>query len=145
MPSKSVHVEIVQTSSFRTDCTTGRHTVIIDQPTPAGGTDAGPTPLDYQLVALGGCIAAIGRIIVNQRRLSVRGIRVTVEGQLNTDGLLGKPGPDRVGFAAIQVRAAINADLPREQKEALLREIDRRCPISDNLQNATPVSVTLVD
>jgi hypothetical protein len=62
MPAKKVQVEIRQGEAFRTECRAGKHVVIIDQPAP-GGTDAGPTPLDVQLMALGGCVAAIGRII----------------------------------------------------------------------------------
>jgi len=143
MPSKNVHVEINQANSFKTDCVAGRHTVVIDQPVAAGGTDAGPTPLDYQLFALGGCIAAIGRIIVNQRKLPVRGFRVSVTGELNTDRLLGKPVSARVGFSAIQATVSIDADMTPAEKEKLLHEIDERCPISDNLQNATAVTVKL--
>ena len=30
-----------------------------------------------------------------------------------------------------------------EEKEAFLEEIDRRCPVSDNLMNLTPVTVQL--
>ena len=30
------------------------------------------------------------------------------------------------------------------EKEKFLHDIDARCPISENLQNATPVSVVLV-
>ena len=90
MPAKTVQVEIKQGSGFKTECRAGKHLVVIDQPAPAGGTDAGPTPLDVQLMVLGGCLAAIGRIIANQRKLVMRGIEVTVEGEIDTDGLLGK-------------------------------------------------------
>lgn len=143
MPSKNVPVEISQANSFKTECVAGRHTVIIDQPIPAGGTDAGPTPLDYQLIALGGCIAAIGRIVANQRQLPIRGFRVKVTGEINTDRLLGKPASTRVGFSAIKASVAIDADLTTAEKAKLLHEIDERCPISENLKNATPITVTL--
>jgi len=143
MPVKTVKVEIKQGSGFRTECRAGKHVVIIDQPTPAGGTDAGPTPLDVQLMALGGCIAAIGRIIANQRKLAVRGIEITVVGEIDTDGLLGKPSPHRVGFSAITARVKIDADLSAAEKENLLHEIDERCPISENLKNITPASIVL--
>lgn len=145
MPLKNVQVEVKQNASFRTECTAGKHTVVIDQPAAAGGTDTGPTPLDYQLIALGGCIAAIGRIIANQRKLPIHGFRVTVNGEINTDGLLGKTGTGRVGFSTIKAAVTIDADLTKEEKAKLLHEIDLRCPISENLQNVTPVSVTLVD
>lgn len=143
MPAKKVQVEIKQGAGFRTECKVGKHTVIIDQPAPAGGTDAGPTPLDVQLMALGGCVAAIGRIIANQRKLAVRGIEVTVEGDIDTDGLLGKPTQQRVGFSAITARVKIDADMSPAEKEQFLHDIDARCPISENLQNATPVNMIL--
>jgi len=143
MPAKTVQIEIKQGAGFRTECRAGKHTLIIDQPTAAGGTDAGPTPLDYQLIAAGGCIATIGRIVANQRRLAIRGLEVVVEGELDTDGLLGKPSPNRVGYSAITARVKIDADLTPAEKERLLHEIDERCPISDNLKNTTPVKVVL--
>jgi len=143
MPAKTIQVELEQIHSFRTEGRAGKHTVIIDQPAAAGGTDAGPTPLDYQLIALGGCLAAIGRIIANQRRLPIRGFRVTVTGEINTDRLLGKPATTRVGFSAIQASVSVDADLTTEEKEKLLREIDERCPISENLQAPTPVTIKL--
>jgi putative redox protein len=144
MPAKKVQVEIKQGSGFRTECRAGKHTVIIDQPAPAGGTDEGATPLDVQLMALGGCVAAIGRIIANQRKLDVRGIEVTVEGDIDTDGLLGKPTGKRTGFSAITARVKIDADMSVAEKEKFLHEIDLRCPISENIQNATPVSMIIV-
>ncbi len=141
MAAKKVQVEIKQGAGFRTECRAGKHVVVIDQPVAAGGTDVGPTPLDYQLIALGGCIAAIGRIIANQRRLPIRGISVTVAGDLDTDRLLGKPVQSRVGFSTIKAVVDIDADLSREEKERLLHEIDERCPISDNLKNATVIEL----
>jgi len=143
MPAKKVQVEIKQGAGFKTECRAGKHVVIIDQPAPAGGTDAGATPLDVQLMALGGCVAAIGRIIANQRKLAVRGIEVTVEGDIDTDGLLGIASDKRVGFSAITARVKIDADMSAAEKEQFLRDIDARCPISENLQNATPIRIVL--
>lgn len=145
MPAKKVLVEVRQGGAFKTECTAGKHMVVVDQPAAAGGTDEGPTPLDYQLISLGGCIAAVGRIIANQRHLPIRGIRVSVEGELNTDRLLGKTAQDRAGFSSVRAVVEIDADLPREEKARLLSEIDDRCPISDNLRNPTPVTIVLAE
>ncbi len=145
MPAKTVHVRVQQGAGYRTECSAGKHQLVIDQPTAAGGTDSGPSPLEYQLMALGGCIAAIGRIMANQRRLPVRGFEIEVSGPINTDGLLGKPSPDRVGFQGFEVRVKVDADMTREEKERYIHEIDARCPISENLQNPTPVRVVLAE
>jgi uncharacterized OsmC-like protein len=141
MPAKKVMVQLEQGTGFKTLCTSGKHTIVIDQPAASGGTDAGPTPLDYQLFALGGCLAAIGRIMAMQRRLPVRGFQVTVEGDINTDALLGKSSPDRVGFKSITAKVRVDGDLSDEEKQKLIHEIDSRCPISENLKNPTPVSI----
>lgn len=143
MGAKKVQVMVRQGAGFRTECTAGKHTVIIDQPASAGGTDAGPSPLEIQMMALGGCIAAIGRIIAHQRKLAIRGLEIALEADIDTDGLLGKPTNSRVGFTEIRGRARIDADLPAAEKDALLHEIDRRCPISENLQNGTRIRFML--
>jgi len=145
MPEKHVQVDVVQGETFLTKCQAGRHTLIMDQPVAFGGTDAGPTPLDYQLMALGGCLAAIARIIARQRHLALRGIRVSLEGVLNTDKLLGKESTSRVGFSSIKALVTLDADFSLEEKKLLLQELEQRCPISDNLLNSTPVTIELAE
>ncbi len=38
---------------FEQQVTVGRHRLVADEPEAQGGTDAGPSPYDYLLVALG--------------------------------------------------------------------------------------------
>jgi len=54
----SQEARVVRTGEgLRTEMEAGGHTVIADEPEGLGGTDAGPTPYDYLLAALGGCTA----------------------------------------------------------------------------------------
>jgi putative redox protein len=110
-----------------------------------GGTDAGPTPLEYLFCALAGCIASIARIVAHQQRIQLRGMEVVVEGDLDVDSLLGKTRENRSGFVGVRVRAKIDADLSVEQKREFLKEVDERCPVSDNLRQLTPVVAELVE
>ena len=110
----------------------------IDQPAPMG-EDTGATPLEYFFFALAGCIVTIGKIIAKQKRLDVRGINVEVEGGLNPEVLMGKCDTERAGFQNIKVFVEVDADMTEEEKKAFVAEIDSRCPISDNIENASDI------
>lgn len=143
MAIKTVRVEAAQRSGYEMKVKAGNHTVVIDQPRPAG-TDAGPNPLEYFFVSLAGCIGAVARIIADQRKMDLKGISLTVEGELDTDRLFGIGTDVRAGFSEIRVRADFDADMTPEEKSAFLKEIDSRCPISDVMLNGTSVKFETV-
>ncbi len=116
---------------FRTEISCSNN-FIVDQPKPAGNNE-GPNPMEIFLSSLPACICAIGRIIANQRRLPVHGISVKLEGDIDKDFLLGKTEEGRAGFVEIRTFVEIDADMTQEEKEAYLHDIEKRCPIADNM------------
>jgi uncharacterized OsmC-like protein len=143
MPLKKYTARSVMCEGFRTECIVdGDHVLIIDQPMPMG-SDEGANPLSYQLVSLAGCISAIARIVAGQKKLVLKGLKVSVEAEIDTDFLLGMTAGGRAGFTSISASVEIDADMTREEKQAFLDEVDRRCPISDVLMTGTRVSVVL--
>ncbi len=143
MPVKKYTARSVMGGGFRTECTVdGDHVLIIDQPMPMGG-DEGANPLSYQLVALAGCLSAIARIVASQKKLPLSGLEVSVEADIDTDFLLGQSTSGRAGFTSISAKVEVQADMTREEKQAFLDEVDRRCPISDVLMAGTSVKVAL--
>jgi uncharacterized OsmC-like protein len=137
---KHVAVEAHLGERFKIESRIGNHTLFVDQPKTGGGEDAGPTPLEYLFLSLAGCIATIGRIAAKQKRIELRGMDVKVEGDLDVEGLMGRATAGRSGFGGITVTVKVDADLGREEKEAFVRELDVRCPVSDNLHNPTPMT-----
>jgi putative redox protein len=137
---KHVKVEAHLGERFKIQSTIGNHTLYVDQPKTGGGEDTGPTPLEYLFLSLGGCLATIARIAAKQKRIDLRGLDVTVEGDLDVEGLMGRNPGGRSGFGGITVTVKLDADLTQEQKEAFLHEVDARCPVSDNLHNLTPMT-----
>ena len=119
------------------------HKVTIDQPEQAGGTDEGPTPLEYFLFSLAGCIQSIARIAATQQKIEMRGMTIDVAAELNPMGLLGKATEDRVGFQTITVKAQIDADLTEAEKAEFLDAVCDRCPLHDNIKLATVVDHSL--
>lgn len=120
------------------------HKMVIDQPTAAGGKNEGPTPLEYFLFSLAGCIASIARIAAMQQKIELRGMELKVDATLNPAGLMGKDTDDRVGFQTISVDASIDADMSDVEKKTFLDAVCDRCPLHDNIKLETRVDHQLV-
>jgi putative redox protein len=142
---KHVMVDARQIDGFTIECQARNHKVIVDQPLAGGGQDCGPNPLEYLFFSLAGCIITIGHIIAKQRQLPIRNIQVRVEGDLDTAVLMGKSTEVRAGFSAIRVITSIDADMTQAEKEQFLKDVDARCPISDNIHSLTPIELVVED
>jgi uncharacterized OsmC-like protein len=141
---KKVQVEAHLGERFKIESKIGNHTLVVDQPKTGGGEDAGPTPLEYFFLSLAGCIGTIARIAAKQKRIALRSMDVKVEGDLDVEGLMGRNPEARVGFSGITVTVKMDADMSQEEKEAFAHEVDRRCPVSANIHDATPMRVVVV-
>jgi putative redox protein len=140
---KTVTVKATGPDGWVVKTVAGKHEAFIDQPEAMGGTDTAPTPLDYIFVALGGCLVTIAKIVAMQRKIDLRGVEVDVSGEINLEVLRGQNTVDRAGFESMTAVVKIDADLSDEEKEEFLEEVDRRCPVSDNLMKETPITVKL--
>ena len=145
MPHKNVTVYTELGAGTKIDCKAGNHSFIIDQPANAGGEDLGPTPLEYFLASLAGCIASIARIVAKQKKVDLKALKITAIGDINTDVLLGRNTEERAGFQSIALQVSIDADLADIQKVEFINEIERRCPVSENTVHATEVKVNLMN
>ena len=134
---KTVKINAEWKGAMQVDVTARNHTVVIDQPEAMGGQNAGANPLEVFLAALGGCLGTVASIAAKQQRIDLRGFNVSVEGDLDTDYLMGKTKEGRAGFTEIRIAVDIDADLSDEEKAAFFEEVDSRCPISDNMLKQT--------
>jgi len=144
MPISTVKLDAKVRDGFKTEVNCS-HNFIIDQPKQGGGQDLGPNPLEIFLSSLPACICAIGKIISNQKRLNVRGIDVKVEDDIDKDFLMGKTEEGRAGFTEIRSYINIDADMSNKEKQAFIEEIEKRCPIADNMANQSAVKAILVE
>ena len=144
MPSKSVAIHSALGAGTKIRCTAVGHAFIIDQPKSAGGEDAGPTPLEYYLASVAGCVLSIARIVARQKKIELRKMEIDAAGKIDTDVLMGSNTSGRAGFESIGLNVRIDAELSDAQKEEFLEEVMRRCPVSENTKNPTKITTTIV-
>ncbi len=128
--------------SFRTEIQCS-NPFVIDQPVGAGGK-TGPDPLEVFISSLPACICAIARIVAMQRGIALRGVEAHAEADIDKNFLLGKTTEGRAGFVAIRVKVKINADMTEAEKVAFLHEVEKRCPIADNMAGTTSITAHVV-
>ncbi|MCL1827024.1 MAG: OsmC family protein [Candidatus Cloacimonetes bacterium] len=140
MPKKQVIATASIGDSYLIDVQARHFSYKIDQPAPVGA-DSAPTPLDYFLFSLGGCMCTIGKTLADYRKIALRSIKVEINGDIDTDFLLGKTDEGRAGFTKIQMKVNIDADMTKAEKEAFVEEIEKRCPLADNVKEKSNIEV----
>jgi uncharacterized OsmC-like protein len=116
-------------------------TIDADHPAVLVGTDQGPTPAELLLNALASCLMAGLGNIAAARGVELRGVRCTVEGDIDLRGILGIEGSVRNGFQDIRVVFHVDGDGDAETLAALVRQSQARSAVFDVLTHGTAVSV----
>ena len=113
----------------------------IDHPLAFAAQDNGISPVEYVLVALGGCLTAGIASIAQHRKIQLRSVQATVEADEDLHGILGADPNVRNGFTGVRVSYQIDADATPEQIKALVAQSQKRSAVYDILTNPTPVTV----
>ncbi|APE29603.1 osmotically inducible protein C [Halomonas aestuarii] len=118
-----------------------RFTFDTDHPEVFASEDHGPTPVEYVLVGLAGCLTAGIAAIAQHRGIQLHSIRARLEGEMDIQGILGMDRDVRNGFDEVRVIFEVDADATREEIEALVAQSQKRSAVFDILTNPTHVSV----
>lgn len=129
-PMKAVATATVRSAgaNYRHDIETGSHRLVADEPTRAGGGNAGPAPYDLVLSGLGACTAITLQMYAQRKGWDL--------GELQVELTLHK---NRDGDAAIQRVLHCSGSLDDAQWARLL-EIAGKTPVTLTLQAGAPIS-----
>ncbi|CAM1348704.1 OsmC family protein [Tenacibaculum crassostreae] len=110
------------------------HFAVIDEPIEAGGDDNAPTPVEYLLTAIGGCVSITLRMYAERKGWDLGEITVNVrqKEELTSEGIK-KSLIEEVSF---------EKEVNQEQRDKLL-EIAGKCPIAKMVKEATPIATTI--
>jgi putative redox protein len=105
-----------------------RHRLIADEPAGMGGTDAGPTPYDLLLGALGACTSMTLRMYADRKQLPLEGVKVRLR-YTRIHALDCAACETKIGrIDHIEREIELLGTLSEEQRQRLLEMADR-CPV----------------
>ncbi len=119
----------------------GRHLVVADEPTEAGGGDTGPSPYALLLMALGSCTSMTLRMYAQRSGWPLTGIRVRLKhfrGHAADAEALGE------GAFLDRIERVIELDGPLDEvQRARLIKISESCPVHRTLSHRTLINTSL--
>jgi len=120
-----------------------RDAFVIDNAEPSliVGNDEAPSPVEYLLHALVGCLTTTFVYHAAMKGVQVRAIESQVQGQVDLRSFLGLREHLPGGFEAVQVRFRVAADCPESELASLMDAARRRSPVANFVVRAVPTSV----
>ncbi|WP_339886135.1 OsmC family protein [Polaribacter vadi] len=111
------------------------HFAVLDEPIKAGGGDTGPTPVEYLLTAIGGCVAMTLRMYAERKDWNLGEIKVIVsqKEELTSSGIK-KSLIEEISF---------ENEITDEQRIKLL-EIAGKCPVAKMVKGETEIATSIV-
>lgn len=108
----------------------GGHTLVVDEPVEAGGSDTGPSPTRLVAAGLASCVAVTVEMYAERKGWDVGAVEADVDFEYE-------------GFVptSFAVTLRLPPELSDEQRERLLT-IARKCPVHELLAGETPVVVS---
>src|ERR687897_1112740 len=143
MNTEDNRVVVRTESTLRTDVMANGHPLVAGEPVSAGGTDAGPTPYNYLLVALGSCTAMTLRMYADRKGWPLESVTVRLSHQKiharDCEECETKDGKiDQIG---LDIELAGPLEEPQRRR---LLEIAERCPIHRTLESEVMMETSLV-
>ena len=96
-------------------------------------------PVEYLLASLGSCQVITYQVVASLKGIQLNNVKVETKGNIDWRGFLGIDENVRPGYHKIEVETIIDSDESPERIQELIKEVEARCPVLDNLVNTVKV------
>jgi len=129
-------------SGFAQQVAAGPHRLAVDEPASAGGTDAGPSPYDLLLAALGSCTSMTVALYARRKQWPLEAVTVRLRhAKLHAaDCAACETGEGRLDRIEREVELVGPLD---DAQRARLLEIANRCPVHRTLTSTVDIETRL--
>jgi putative redox protein len=138
----TVTVTEAGSGTYTQEITAGHHRLIADEPRPIGD-DAGPTPYDLLLAALGSCTSMTVRMYAERKAWPLERVRVTLRHSRIHAEDCAECETTKGFISHIDRDIELVGDLDDTQRQRLMQIADR-CPVHQTLTSEINITTTAV-
>jgi putative redox protein len=135
-------VIVKSSGSLRQEIGVGAHTLYADEPVEAGGDDAGPTPYELLLAAIGACTSMTLLLYARRRGWTLEDVEVRLSHHRDYARDCEECPEKATRIDVIERRIALKGQLNEAQRTRLL-EIAEKCPVHQTLTGTIRIDDTL--
>jgi uncharacterized OsmC-like protein len=132
-------VVVSSAGGFRQEAWAGRHTFSVDEPTEVGGTDAGPTPYELLLAALGACTSMTLQMYARRKGWPLEHVEV----RLKHSRIHARDCEDceqKEGYLDHLTKEIVVEGSLSDEQVTRLGEIAEKCPVNRTLHASVRTS-----
>ncbi|MBY9018653.1 MAG: OsmC family protein [Candidatus Lokiarchaeota archaeon] len=112
--------------------------ILIDEPSSFHGTDLGPSPVEYLLIGIGGCLSSTLVYCLRKRNIEIDDLEIVIDGEL-------KHAPPSLNLRLKHIHVEFNFFLKENTNEVVLNncidEFTKYCPVYDPVLNGIPIDL----
>ena len=122
---------VLSTKNYVAEAKIRSHFVVTDVPVSEGGADTAPTPVEYLLTAIGGCVAVTLRMYAARRNWDVGEITVNVFQLKDENG------------AYLTEEISFEKEITEDQRKRLL-VFAGKCPVAKMVKEGTRIESKII-
>lgn len=139
----SMRIEAESESTTKSSVTARDFEMTVDEPESMGGSDDGPTPLEYLIAGQAGCLNVTGHQVAEDMGIGLDGLEIAIEGEFDPAKFAGEDVDERAGYQGLRVTIEAETDADKDTLEEWVERVEERCPVTDNVENATLIDVSV--
>ena len=132
---KTVRAEGEWKGNYRTDLDVRDFRFVIAEPEKIGGNNEGPTPMEYVLGALNGCLNVVIELVARERGIALHDLHISSSGLVDQRGLFGTADVSPQ-FQSVDVNIIGTAAAPASELADLQRTVLKRCPVYNLIRDS---------